>query len=255
VVGVIYGFRLETRPEFRYIGLTTSSVRRRSQQHFTRADNGVKNPFYDWLRKVPRDLVFVQPLEVITTTLDDLGAAEVKWIRTLRERGDRLLNLTDGGLGPTGLVWTEAQREAARIRSTGRPGLSRPGMENPFFGGSHSEEQRRRWSQSRKGTSTGEKNPNFGKFGSDHPGFGHTMSMESRTKLSEQRKGEGNPNFGKSPSAETRAKQSASTKGLPRPSSVRSAHTRHHTNKGVVSATCKHCADDGTAGTPTKPEE
>jgi hypothetical protein len=58
------------------------------------------------------------------------------------------------------------------------------------------------------------------------------------------RRGELNPNFGKTASDETRAKMSAVRKGRPMPSSVRSAHTRHHTNKGVFKETCQHCIDD-----------
>jgi len=70
------------------------------------------------------------------------------------------------------------------------------------------------------------------------------MSVESKQRLAEMRRGEGNPNFGKSASDETRAKMSAARKGKPMPSSVRNAHTRHHTNKGVVKDTCRHCIDD-----------
>ena len=87
-------------------------------------------------------------------------------------------------------------------------------------------------------------NPNFGKFGEAHPSFGHTMSAESRARLSEMRRGEKNPNYGKTMSPEDRARRSAALKGRPRPSSVRSAHTRHHTNKGVFKETCRHCIDD-----------
>ncbi|MGC0237391.1 NUMOD3 domain-containing DNA-binding protein [Arthrobacter sp. SD76] len=70
------------------------------------------------------------------------------------------------------------------------------------------------------------------------------MSEESRKALSAARKGAGNPNFGKSPSEETRAKLSAAQKGKPKPASQRSAHTRHHTNKGIEKADCKYCVED-----------
>jgi len=244
MVGVVYGVRLETSAEYRYVGLTTTSMRRRTQQHFKKAESGIKIPFYDWLRKVPQELVYVESLQVVTSTLEDLGKAEIAWIAKLRERGDRLLNISDGGLGPTGVIWTEEQREAARIRSTGRPGVSRFGADAPMFGRSHTEEQKARWSEMRKGTNSGADNPNFGKFGPDHPGFGHTMSAESRARLSEQRRGALNPNFGKTASAESLAKRSAAQKGIPKPVSARSAHTRYHTNKGVVKPDCKYCVED-----------
>jgi hypothetical protein len=58
------------------------------------------------------------------------------------------------------------------------------------------------------------------------------------------RRGPNNPNYGKPLSDEQRAKMSAALKGRPMPSSIRSAHTRHHTNKGVFKETCRHCIED-----------
>nr|WP_264010183.1 NUMOD3 domain-containing DNA-binding protein [Mycolicibacterium flavescens] len=70
------------------------------------------------------------------------------------------------------------------------------------------------------------------------------MSEEARAQLAEQRRGAANPNFGRQASAETRAKMSAVRKGRPMPSSKRSAHTRHHTNKGIKKETCRYCNED-----------
>lgn len=252
-IGVVYGFRLESSAEFRYVGLTTTSIRRRTLQHFRNAAAGRKTPFYDWLRTAPGSFIFVESLEVVTTTAEDLGEAEMKWIKRFRERGDRLLNIADGGLGPTGVIWSPAQREAARVRATGRPGLSRPGPENPFFGYRHSDDLRARWSEARRGLNAGERNQNFGKFGPEHPSFGHTISEETRALLSSQKLGERNPNFGKVTSAETRAKLSAALKGRPMPSSARSAHTRWHSNKGIQNLACRFCVENSSnmAETPS----
>lgn len=241
--GLVYGIRLRREVEYRYVGITTKTASRRFHQHLRAAAEGRKTPFYDWLRKQ-------DPADVIADELDwieglpELGRAEIEWISYLRREGDRLLNLAAGGLGPTGVVWTEEQREAARIRSTGRKGLSRPGADNPFYGGKHSPEQRRKWAEDRKGTHSGQDNPNFGKFGAEHPGFGHSVSEETREALSEAKKGAGNPNFGKKASPEARAKMSEVRKGRPMPSSQRNAHTRHHTNKGLENADCKYCVED-----------
>ncbi|WP_115790500.1 NUMOD3 domain-containing DNA-binding protein [Arthrobacter silvisoli] len=252
--GLVYGIRLRRDVEYRYVGITTKTASRRFHQHLRVAATGRKTPFYEWLRKH-------DPVEVIADELDwieglpELGQAEIDWIAYLKADGNRLLSLAEGGLGPTGMAWTEEQREAARIRSTGRKGLSRPGAANPFFGGRHTDEQRAKWAADRKGTYSGADNPNFGKFGEDHPGFGHTMSEEARKALSESRMGPGNPNFGKKASKETRAKMSAVRKGRPMPSSQRSAHTRHHTNKGIVKPTCQHCIDDAQAAKLSRESE
>jgi hypothetical protein len=241
--GLVYGIRLRREFEYRYVGITTKTASRRFHQHLRVAAEGRKTPFYDWLRKQDPAGIVADELDWIEG-LPELGQAEIDWISYLRREGDRLLNLSEGGLGPTGVVWTADMREAARIRSTGRKIARESGPGAPFYGKSHSTEQREKWSRERKGTITGAANPNFGKFGPEHPGFGRTMSSEAREALSEARKGAGNPNFGKKASAETRAKMSAVRKGRPMPSSQRNAHTRHHTNKGIEKADCKYCVED-----------
>lgn len=246
-VGYVYGIRLASSREYRYVGLTEMPVNRRLMRHKGEARSGRKTPFYDWLRREIDGDVLIEVLEEVRTSRDDLGRAEARWISECRSGGHRLLNLTEGGLGPKGVVWTAEQREAARERSTGRRGVSRYAEENPFFGREHTEEQRARWSEQRRGQNTGSANPNFGRFGAEHPGYGRFMSEEQRRALSEARRGELNPNYGKSASAETRVKMSAARKGRPMPSSKRSAHTRHHTNKGRTSPTCTYCQQDAMA--------
>uniref|UniRef100_UPI001D01DE71 NUMOD3 domain-containing DNA-binding protein n=1 Tax=Mycolicibacterium baixiangningiae TaxID=2761578 RepID=UPI001D01DE71 len=135
-------------------------------------------------------------------------------------------------------------RDAARIRSTGRKGVSRYAAENPFYGRTHTAEQRAKWSKLRKGQNAGPANPNFGKFGASHPSFGRVISEQARAHLAELRRGAANPNYGREASDETRAKMSAVRKGRPMPSSRRSAHTRHHTNRGIKKDTCRYCIED-----------
>lgn len=241
--GVIYGVRLRSAYEYRYIGLTTKSASVRLRQHFKIASSGRKTPFYDWLRKQDRGEVIADELHRVDD-LPGLGRAEADWIAYLRRDDQPLLNLSEGGLGPTGVVWTAEMREAARVRSTGRPGTSRFAEENPFHGRKHSADQRAKWSRERKGSNAGADNPNFGKFGEAHPSFGRETSEELRARLSEQKRGVNNPNFGLRASAETRAKMSAAQKGRPKPSSKRNAHTRHHKNKGVFNDSCQHCISD-----------
>lgn len=252
-VGVVYGVQEMGSSEFRYVGLTTKTILRRRSEHFKTAERGVKTPFADWLRTHgSREDVFFRSLElVMSDDLEDLGHAEQKWIARLRADGHRLLNLTEGGLGPRGYVWSEEQRRAVgdRTRGTKHPHPLR-GPDNPMWGRSHTDEQKAKWSEARKGMNSGTSNPNFGKFGAAHPSFGRTMTPDARARLSEMRAGENNPNFGKSASEETRAKMSAVRKGRAMPSSVRSAHTRHHTNKAVFKDTCRHCIDDQQAAEP-----
>lgn len=246
-VGVIYGVREVGSSEFRYVGLTTKTITRRKSEHFGSAERGRKTPFADWLRKFPdREAAYFQSLEIVQSEdIADLGKAEERWISRLRGDGHRLLNLNDGGLGNHGYVWTEEQRAAAVIRHTGRKRTDVPtGPDHPSWGTKRSAESRARMSAQRKGMNAGAANPNFGRFGEDHPAFGRKLSPETRARLSEQKRGERNPNFGKVMSEADKKKRSDALKGKPMPSSQRSAHTRHHTNKNVVKDTCKHCLDD-----------
>lgn len=241
--GVVYGIRLSDTSEYRYVGQTTKTAESRFNGHKKVAASGRKTPFYDWLRTVDQSSVVVDVLQVIDTSWADLGEAEILWIAGLREDSHRLLNLTDGGLGPLGFVQSPEQRAASAARMTGKkmPPRTAP---SPMLGVKfHTDEQKAKWSRARQGSITGELNPNFGKFGKDHPSFGHVMSDESKARLSAQKVGALNPNYGKSPSAETRAKMSAATKGKPMPSSKRNAHTRYHTNKGVFSEKCAYCTE------------
>jgi hypothetical protein len=212
--GVIYGVRLRSEVVYRYVGLTTKTVGVRLKQHVKVARSGRKTPFYDWLRVHDGDDIVADELEWVEG-LEELGRAEIVWIESLRREGRPLLNLSLGGLGPMGIEWTAEMREAARIRSTGRKGVTRFAEDNPFYGRSHGAEQRAKWSELRKGQNAGPENPNYGKFGAAHPSFGRVMSEQARAKLSKQRRGVGNPNFGLKASDETRAKMSAVRKGRP----------------------------------------
>jgi hypothetical protein len=241
--GLIYGVRLQSEFVYRYVGLTTRSVEIRGRQHVKVARSGRRTPFYDWLRVHDGDDIVVDVLDRVEG-LEDLGRAESAWIEWLRREGHPLLNLSQGGLGPMGIEWTAEMREAARIRSTGRKGVSRYAEDNPFYGRTHGPEQRAKWSKLRKGQNAGPENPNHGKFGDAHPGFGRVMSEQARERLSEQRRGVGNPNYGRQASDETRLKMSAVRKGRPMPSSRRNAHTRYHTNRGVKKDTCRYCIED-----------
>jgi group I intron endonuclease len=243
--GFIYGMRQIGTTQVRYIGLTTASVEKRFLTHKKASRRGVKYPVYDWIRKHGEENIEAFLIEHVQEGLEQ---RELFWISHYREMGHTLLNLTDGGLGPNGHVWTEEQRAAHSIKM--KEVVNRPEVKAKIkanrtisYGPRHSEEQKAKWSQDRKGSITGEKNPNYGKFGPDHPSYGRKISEEAKKKLSEQRMGKNNPNYGKKYSEEERKEMSRVRKGKPMPSSSRSAHTRYHVNLGGFSEKCKYCKE------------
>lgn len=243
--GFIYGIKLIGDTNVRYVGLTTRTLEQRFLDHKKMARRGRKYPIYDWLRKHGEDNVEIFLIEEVQ---DCLESRESYWIQYYRESGYDLLNLTDGGQGPNGHTWTDEQREAhsrAMKEVVNRPEVKEKIKKNRIivYGRKHSEEQKKKWSRDRKGSISGAKNPNYRKFGPEHPAYGRKLSEETKKRLSEQKKGEKNPNYGKKLSEETRKKMSEARKGRPMPSSSRSAHTRWHTNKNVISNKCKYCQE------------
>ena len=106
-----------------------------------------------------------------------------------------LHNRSDGGDGPSGWVPSE---ETRRKMSEARKGKYN-GEDNPFYGKSHTKQNREKISEANKGE--------------NHHCYGKSRPEETRRKISEARKGENNPFYGKSHTEETRKKQSEIMKG------------------------------------------
>lgn len=105
-----------------------------------------------------------------------------------------LANITDGGTGVSGYVFTEADREKIRQNTP-----VKRGKDHPMFGRKRPDVVERNKAQK------GLKNPNRARKGEDNPNFGKPRAEETKRKISLS-------NRGKVVSEETRAKQSASAK-------------------------------------------
>jgi hypothetical protein len=95
--------------EPRYIGKTSVSLGRRLSQHIS-ASNKKRLPVHRWINKriASGRTVVIDLIEVVNNG-DDWAAREREWIKRLRENG-RSLNLTDGGEGLSGHVFSEEHR-------------------------------------------------------------------------------------------------------------------------------------------------
>ena len=105
-----------------------------------------------------------------------------------------LRNLTNGGEGLSGLIWSEKHKE--------KISKSQKGKNNSFYGKNHSEETKKKLSKAFSGK--------------NHPQYGKTISEEHKIKLSEVHKGKIPWNKGKTgvqiPSEETKKKRSKAMK-------------------------------------------
>lgn len=95
--------------DYRYVGLTTKSAEERLATHRYNASTGAPWPVYSWMRKYGTWNVRTQLLESVDT-FEQLGEAEIKWIAIFKAANRRLLNLTPGGIGSAGYLWTDEQK-------------------------------------------------------------------------------------------------------------------------------------------------
>lgn len=97
----IYAFE-EHGGEVRYVGKTSQYLIDRRKAHLRECELSRSRPVNRWLRKRMTGPGFVTRLIEHVPPERDWAERERHWIRYYRERGDRLLNLTDGGEGLAG---------------------------------------------------------------------------------------------------------------------------------------------------------
>ena len=101
--GNIYGLIDGNTLELRYIGQTFRSLEVRLKQH--KQGRGPNPHLNRWLR--------VKFVNIIMLECDpaDINEAEIRWIKEMKKRGIRLINLTDGGGGTAGYTHTLETRD------------------------------------------------------------------------------------------------------------------------------------------------
>ena len=121
----IGGTRIYTLCEYpsmapRYVGKTVRSLAARIKQH-RRAARNAHLPVWRWLakRSIAGQQVCIKWLETVPP-LQDWAARERYWILKHRQEGAALLNLTDGGEGLAGHVFSESHK--AKIAKALRTG-------------------------------------------------------------------------------------------------------------------------------------
>lgn len=122
--------------EIRYIGKSSSGLKR-PKHHFAKSVR-LKHqlPIYSWINKLLK-MGLVPTIEILEETdKKTLPFVEMYYIKISKKDGDRLLNLTEGGDGPTGRPMSQETKEriskankgnkpketinAARVSQTGK---------------------------------------------------------------------------------------------------------------------------------------
>ena len=142
--GYIYKITNKVNNNF-YIGQTKTSINKRYTNHKSESKRGIYNtPLYRAMRKYGLDNFEVSEIEKITsekkdTLSDKLNELEVHYIEKLRPA----YNAAPGGLGHTGVPWTEERKEKFKQLMSGE--------NNPNFGKPLSQETKKKLSEALKG--------------------------------------------------------------------------------------------------------
>lgn len=141
---VIYGLRIKGSGEFRYIGLTTTSLRQRCKEHNVMTRRSHHYAVYKWLRAHMSDEVEIVVLCLCITDNAFLCAVEAKLISHYRAAGHRLLNSTAGG---EGLLNPSSETRLKQSLAASK----RVGKRNSRYGYKYTPEQRQQKSLQQKG--------------------------------------------------------------------------------------------------------
>ena len=172
IYGYIYIIKNNVNGKF-YIGQTTNLSKRKELHLCGHSDcPALKNA----IGKYGRDN-FTFSILATCSSLSELNACEIYWIRQLNTLSPNGYNLKQGG--ECGGKLSDETKE--KISKSKKDKLL--GKDNPMFGKKHSKASVKKMSDAHKGLLSGNKNPMFGKFGSDHPHFGKKHSEATKEKI------------------------------------------------------------------------
>jgi group I intron endonuclease len=162
-----------------YIGQTYKTLSQRFTNHKCEAKKGIVNSnLYKAIEKYGKEFFTIEDIEIKDfETKEDakiwMNEKEIHYIFTLKPR----YNMAPGGLGHSGVVWSEERRiNFKKLMS---------GSNNHNFGKSLSEETKQKLSNALKGRII----PDDVRVKISHTMKGIPKTQETRTKMSESRKG------------------------------------------------------------------
>ena len=162
-----------------YIGQTYKTLSQRFTNHKYEAKKGIVNSnLYKAIQKYGKEFFTIEDIEIkdFETKEDSkiwMNEKEIHYISTLKPH----YNMAPGGLGHTGVVWSEERRIRFKELMSG--------SNNPNFGKSLSKETKQKLSNALKGRII----PDDVRLNISHTMKGIPKTQETRTKMSESQKG------------------------------------------------------------------
>lgn len=190
---------------------------------------------------------FYRDIVALAYSKDELDKLEIEWINNYNAVESRnFYNIVSGGGTVTGLKMSDETKKKLSVRFSGENnpmyGKGLKGEDNPFYGKHHTEESRKKMSDSHKGqvswckgrtniysketlqkmrekklgkplSEEHKRNIRESQKGENHPMYGKHHTEETKKKISKANKGKVSHNKGKHLSDDTKAKISESNKG------------------------------------------
>lgn len=140
-----------------YVGVTSIGINERWYAHRSCANQGVKYPLYEAMRKYGSDKFTVRAIDS-TDSETERDELEIRYIREYNSFYPNGYNLTEGGICTKNPIWS-VDAELGKLRSSK---ISKAMKDRP-----KSAEHRKHLSEARIGKFTKESNPFYGKHHSD----------------------------------------------------------------------------------------
>lgn len=221
---VVYGLYDPVSDELRYVGKTVGSLATRLRNHVNDALSKRKNTHAAcWIRSLSAAPV-ARVLEVAPPSA--LNKAERRWIKTMKQRGASLTNLTDGGEGTLGRTHSPEAIQKIRDRAKTKSPEMRQRMREAQLGKTATPETRAKMSATRRGR----KRPPELSLTLSIALRGLKKSPEHCQRLSESHRGQ-------IVSAEHRQKISRALRGRPRPEAVRAKISKSKMGHSITDET------------------
>lgn len=212
----IYGLVDPRTNDIRYIG-KADNPSKRLIRHVWDAQRGTVTHKCSWLRQLLSEGLMPNLIVLEIVPIDDWPIAESRWIKTGRRNGWPLTNLTDGGDGLTGFVFSEASRRKLSEAQRGKTPWNK-GKPSPFRGlpgRPHSIETRKKIGDVQRGKKR------------------RPLSVDTRQKIGDSLRGRPSPYRGKTLSPEHCLHMSEAQKSRPlSESQLANLDRLHESNRG-----------------------